>query len=526
MRPAISRNVWRDVMVVLLLAASSAAGCAAGAAMDDAAGDVALKPSVSQYGITWTFSKPVPVGQFVNGDYYVVGPVTVTAIDPKPLRGAEVPQDQVDASEARRVQPDQRLRNGSMLNPAARQNLAYDSGIRNFYTPELDARLPIAMKPTDSLVSTISLKRGEKVSFPYHSSGKRPSGGDGTPIKVAAVLTCVARPQPRDAFRPSYCDRGQTIYRAGSLRRDLLPRLPRVEGTPDPVEFAAVFKKPWVDTAYFNFAQPAENMPLYGQWVGQAVGDAAVLLCMDFTPEQKKQLLINFVQVGIDYWGVVGGGHPGWEGWGGMGSGRKFPIVFAGFMLADETMANPNKAFPLCNFGEDNQTMYGDCWTGAKVVFSGQSGIHADGTIPRPKWGPYEHLHPSEWKAERNQMNFQSEAYRRANTSCCWVGEALAARIMKLEKDWNHNAFFDYVDRWMFEDDKEFRRVIHQYYPGAGGEKNALVDAEEIWFHQGYAGEPCVKAAWNKYRTMPGMPPTDGWKEPHQNPPAAGGKQP
>src|SRR5450432_3551885 len=40
--------------------------------------------SISKDGITWTFSQAVPVGQFVNGDYYVVGPVTITAIDPAP----------------------------------------------------------------------------------------------------------------------------------------------------------------------------------------------------------------------------------------------------------------------------------------------------------------------------------------------------------------------------------------------------------------------------------------------------------
>jgi hypothetical protein len=26
-------------------------------------------------------------------------------------------------------------------------------------------------------------------------------------------------------------------------------------------------------------------------------------------------------------------------------------------------------------FGEDEQTAYGECWTGAKVVFTGHSGI-------------------------------------------------------------------------------------------------------------------------------------------------------
>ena len=44
--------------------------------------DLALKGSVSQYGMTWTFDKPARVGQFVNGDFYVVGPVTVTESPP------------------------------------------------------------------------------------------------------------------------------------------------------------------------------------------------------------------------------------------------------------------------------------------------------------------------------------------------------------------------------------------------------------------------------------------------------------
>ena len=33
---------------------------------------------VTQYGITWTFDRPVQAGQFVTGDWWVVGPVTVT----------------------------------------------------------------------------------------------------------------------------------------------------------------------------------------------------------------------------------------------------------------------------------------------------------------------------------------------------------------------------------------------------------------------------------------------------------------
>src|ERR1017187_9899434 len=63
--------------------------------------DLPLKDSVSQWGITWTFDKPAHVGQFVNGDFYVVGAVTVVKIDPKPLYGAEIPDNDLDARDKR-----------------------------------------------------------------------------------------------------------------------------------------------------------------------------------------------------------------------------------------------------------------------------------------------------------------------------------------------------------------------------------------------------------------------------------------
>jgi hypothetical protein len=55
--------------------------------------------SLTQYGITWTFSEDRPTGQFANGDYWVVGPVTITDINPKTGDGG------IDYS------------SGSMLNP-------------------------------------------------------------------------------------------------------------------------------------------------------------------------------------------------------------------------------------------------------------------------------------------------------------------------------------------------------------------------------------------------------------------------
>jgi hypothetical protein len=446
---------------------------------------------VSQYGITWTFEEPTPVGRFVNGDFYVVGPATLMNIDPKPLIGPEVPASELSEREKERVQKGQYVRNGSMLNPPARSEVAFDSGVRNYFNAELLALPPLFLKPGDSLVSAISLKVGEKSTFPYHGDGGERDKGDDSPLKTAAILTCVGQVQPSDAFRPSCVGQNRKVYRANELHRNLLRRFPPPGNTPDLETWIRVFQRPWINSCFFGFEQPMENMPQYGQWVGQAQSVGGLMLMLDLPSEQKERLLINVVQVGIDYWGLVRNGHPGWQGWGGHGSGRKFPIVLAGLLLGDDEMASPTRTFPKVEFGEDNQTTYGQGWTGAKALFAGHSGIQsATGKPERPKWGPYENLPPSQW----TQGNCDSECYRRANTSSSWVGQALAMRLLHAERAWNHDAFFDYVDRWMTEDDSEAGKAIMKYWPEVG------LNDKADWNRQGYTWEPFVKTMWTLYR--------------------------
>src|SRR5688572_11131693 len=52
---------------------SGSGGAGGGAGVGGSAGapELPLQDSVTQFGITWRFEAPVPVGQFVNGDYYV-----------------------------------------------------------------------------------------------------------------------------------------------------------------------------------------------------------------------------------------------------------------------------------------------------------------------------------------------------------------------------------------------------------------------------------------------------------------------
>jgi hypothetical protein len=485
--PASCTGYCRFHCILLVLAA-------AGFTVNVTAATVA-QMQVAQYGITWTFDRPAPVGRFVNGDFYVVGPVKVVAVDPKPLLGTEVPAEELGQREKQSRARDRRyVRNGSMLNPPALREVGCDSGVRNFFNPDLTSVPPLDLKPGDVLLSTISLKAGEAAEFPYHSSNKVRDQHDNSPVKTAAILTCVAEAPPADAFRPAYADREQRLYLARNLQRGRLPRLPPPPNTPDLVTWIRIFERPWVNPCTFGFEQPMDNMPHYGQWVGQAQSTAGLLLMLDLPVEQKERLLIHMVQVGIDYWGLVRSGHPGWEGHGGHGSGRKFPIVFAGLLLGDAEMAAPTKSFPKVEFGEDNQTMYGEGWTGARALFAGHSGIsNATGKPSRPKWGPYEHLHPSQWSASQRQ----SEAYRRANTSSSWVGQALVIRLLGAEEQWNHDAFLDYVDRWMTEpNDDRHRAEIMKHHAGF------RLDARARHTHQGNTWEPFVKTMWERHRAV------------------------
>jgi hypothetical protein len=466
--------------------------------------DLPLVPSVSQYGITWTFERPARAGRFVNGDWYVVGPATVKAIDPKPIYGSEIPKFQLDGMDKERPEA-KRVRNGFMVNPPAEKRVAYDSGVRNFFDPSLLQKLPAELKPGDSLVSTISMPKGLKLRAPLWEFVER-GVADGTPIRTAAVLTCVSEPQPPDAFRPAFCDRQQKIYLSRNLKRELLPTVAAAKEMPSLERFVRFTRRPWVGTGFFGFEGPAENMPQYGRDYGRVAGISALLLCTDLKPQQKEPLLVHYVQVGIDLGAMIRGGHPGFDGFGGHGSGRKLPIVFAGLLLDDPVLATISKSFPKAAFGEDEQTAYGDCWTGAKVVFTGHSAIETATGVGRTRgnhWGPYEHLPPAEW----GPGQITSENYRRCCTSVAWVAQALALRLMHAEKAWSHDAFFDYCDRWMFENDAGFVKTLKE----ATGK-----DYSQDWARQGQSWEPYVNEMWFKYRPALAAP-TDGWKKLHDD---------
>ena len=435
--------------------------------------DLPLRDSVSIDGITWTFSQAVPVGRFVNGDYYVVGTVTVVNINPLPT-----------ASNGR---------HGSVLNmPVNNSQLSpFDSRVAaNRYAPQLRIYPPFTMHPGDALISSISVNQIGDYP-PWLREGEETPD---SPVRTVSVLTCLAAEVSADAFRPSYADRGQMLYYANPMHRNLLPQLPRVAHTPDVAVFASHFRRPWLDICFFGFDAAVEYQATYGREVGRSVGMASLLLTLDFSPAEKEQLLINLVQYGIDLWGIVRAGYFGWPAHGGHGTGRKWPIIFAGLMLGDPDMQAPTGTYPALRFGEDMQTMMDNGWTGADVVYAGHQGVWNNQAVSStPSWGPYENLPPSLWASTfSGDPNYHiGEDYRRCCTSIAWIGEGLAARIMHTETLWNHDPFFDYVDRWMTENDAAAVATIR----AATG-----LDYSAGWERQGQAWDQFVEEMWSAYR--------------------------
>jgi hypothetical protein len=336
--------------------------------------------------------------------------------------------------------------------------------------------------PGDSLVSSISL--GENLPGTIPRIFRPSDRWSNSPVRSYSILTVLDSEVSSNTFRPSYCDINNNLYSADNVNWNKLLSLPEVSNTPDIDTFENYLRRPWIDTIYFGLDAPTDYMPDYGMEVTRLVGHAGLLLNLDYTIEEKRDLTHYLIQYGIDLYGCVEAGHPGWTAWGGHGNGRKFPIVFAGTMLDETQMAGVSTYNPSTSFSEDMQTMYDTGWTGASAVFAGHRGANG-ATASNPDWGRYEHLHPSDWPG------ITGENYRRHSTSHGWIGESLALRLMQSENSWDHDSFFDYTDRWMTEDDTVHIATILA---------ETGMDYSTSWSRQGYVQDAFVEEMWAEYR--------------------------
>lgn len=394
--------------------------------------------TVSQYGITWTFAKPCQVGQFITGDWWVIGPVQVIQVRPETGPAPAEAKGKTVKSRygATGLVDNPERRNGSMIVEQSGGKQGYDSRPVN-YDASLSVVFPLELKPGVSLISTISGTGGVNPVLLKDIMWRTEASGNAA-LQAGAVLTCLDKVPPEDAFRPPYAGTDKPILRASQIQWAKLPKLASAGTVPDWAMVERWFERPWLDhiaSWVFQLTGPQENQANYGREFCRSASIASLMLMLDVPQEQKKTLMIRFLQRGIDCYGLVKSGRR-WSADGGHWNGRKWPLLFAGIILDNQQLRD---AVDEGLFSEDQQTYYGTGFHGDTVLY--QMVFH---TGPKP---PYEEKDPKTW----DDGDKRSESYRHT-CSVGWPGMALSALLLHAKTAWNHDAFFDYCDRWMADE--------------------------------------------------------------------------
>lgn len=406
------------------------------------------RASLSQFGITWLFDKPYESGRYLNGDWWVVGPVKLISISNDLHEPGFSPSSGQD---------------GSMVNPDGSQWQGYDASLTNYQAAlNVSDQNQAPLSLTNPLVLEVNSSLVSSVSWLYHSEGEGETGlpkfnGDtNTPrpvLRSAAILTVVDAPVEPGSFRPAYSEpdksaRFQLDQMSGSFLKGLTPP----ESTPSLAEVELSLERPWIDhvNGYLGaFLHPSENMPEYGRDLAISMGVASNLLHLDFCllPDQpsKQKLMYRFTQLGIDLAGIAQSGG-GWPADGGHGAGRKWPIVFASMALADERLSSIGLGG--VRFQEDETTFY---ISQSDVDVANSTNWLPDeraaelipyraGNIGIPEWSIRHQTEPERsnffWDATYRTINHQS-----------FAGSALSVHLSGARANWDNDAFLDYMDR-------------------------------------------------------------------------------
>lgn len=399
--------------------------------------------SVSQYGITWTFSEDRPVGQFVNGDWWVVGPVTITAIS--------TPDDYPGRSYGAMLNARPRTSQG-ILPWAHSGDLPYDAA------KNLRAQLPFLVSAGNTICSvTASADPGNVTEWKKQK----------TLFKEFAVLTVVAQAPAPGSFRPPYSGTDKTIkYNVSQLNYAAFRNIkaPITANIPGKAWMEDATVRPLLEMSgsYRNSDYKAANDPLfprrtYGREISNIAVAAGMFLNLENTNVTKERLLINICQWGIDIQGLISNGMI-WHSDGGHQHGRKLPLFIAAKALGDEAMLKNCNASNYGNFQEDT----GHWFVTQKDIDTPR----VPSTIPpftqemlgMPEWssgGP--------WNRERASPSWYLTGYRFINggPNC---GAVLCVTLMDGRAAYGHEAYFRYHIERYYPDQKSASSGVGSTY--------------------------------------------------------------
>ena len=348
---------------------------------------------------TVELSAAAQYGQYENGNYWIVGPVTLN--------------DVVGAD-------------GGMINPRSDESMGFgprpeiEKGWSYSAANDITQNYPIAVSTGESIV----MAQTQVFNFPDQARIRD--------LRVAHVVDTIPWD---DSFSPPYT--GSTKY--DYTWRDVdeaalnLQNYPLVGVSPDIDAIIAQFDHPWYDAKRgwsARFIHPEGNMPDYGREMAGWTHRAAAMLHFDYPIEKKRTLLKRLIQLGLDYIGCreshatdelwfADGGHP---------QGRKLPILIAGIALQNQTFIDYCGGVGRWAFGEDEQTYF--------IGTPGPTTAHWAVTPDRR-----DGVTLSDW----------GQSYQQCCTAKVWWGSVFFCREGGHVAAYNHDQFFWYMDRYVAE---------------------------------------------------------------------------
>jgi hypothetical protein len=397
--------------------------------------------SIERFGVTWYFNDCERYGTYANGDYWVLGPVTIWKIDPED-------ENPGDAWE----------KHGTALNPppnTVNQGQGFDSSM-NTGTWYNNARnvapantgQPLVVTPGNSVVSAKSV-------------ATQVSGFNAIRFEKMVTLTVVNQLEPAGHtsgtwFRPPPAGNDKSFrWSTEDLSQSLLQNNSIPSSARPIAEVLGYFEIPWMVIAEGDSMQgmfPRDMPPNYGRDAGNRLSHGLLSLLLNHPAPQKQLLYTRLVQYGIDIYGSMKAGMVH-RGAGGLDNGSKAAVVLAGLALNDSDIKNWSDATKHMVFAEDKQTFYVQQWNvdQPRIRPVGvpddnnnyyEPYLQSDADNKLPEWGVYHSV-----ESNKDTRGWANASYRFIGSM--QAGHALWARLTPgAVAAWNHPAFFDYEDRF------------------------------------------------------------------------------
>ncbi len=388
--------------------------------------------SATRRATTWKFDRDNYLcGTYANGDIWVVGPVVITQITPAATGG----------------------QSGTMINPSLGRNQGFDKDLTyQPYVSSLDkgVSLPLTVAVNSSVVSSITADASTSFNT----------------IKAFEVLTVVQSQPASGAFRPAAIGGGSKAsqWNESQVNYGKLKKLSRSGlSAPSLGNLAEYFSHPWIEFdlnwtgryvhPYYMGATIGSNGAIdgdaYGRKIADRTGNAILMLNLDFTNQEKRELLIGMIQVGIDNFGVISNGGK-WYADGGHNLGRLTPVMLAAAVLNDSSMKSAIVGSAY-NFQEFQNTFFvsqSDVDFTNRVAVNGRPIVqYQSSDIGLPEWGIVHHYH-------REKDNAAISAPYRDTNGGAMTALTMAARCMGMRSVMNWEPLFQYAERHLqIEDD-------------------------------------------------------------------------